>query len=427
MRKQAAVHLLLALTIGAALGLGANALAAQAEWLELSISYVADPIGKIFIRMLLMLVIPIMFSALVMGISELELSQLGRLGVRTLGYTALVSTIAVLLGLALVNGLKPGSRLPQAMLDQARSAVEAAPLPKSTSAIDLLVAIVPSNPVAAAATGDMLAWLFFSLFFGVGLALTQTPGARVVQQFIAGLFDVCMKLMDLVLKLAPLGVGALMFAMTARVGLGVLLQLGAYVGVVVLGLALHLFVVYGAGVQWLGGRSAIGFFRDIRLALVTAFSTSSSNATLPTALRVADENLRLPTHVSRFVLTAGATMNQNGTALFEGVTVLFLAQAYGVDLGVGQQALVMFICILAGVGTAGVPAGSLPVIAMILTLIGVPAEAIGLVLGVDRLLDMCRTTVNVAGDLAVAVLVAKGEPASNQAVALSDGAPETDA
>jgi len=313
------------------------------------------------------------------------------------------------------------------MLDQARSAVEAAPLPKSTSAIDLLVAIVPSNPVAAAATGDMLAWLFFSLFFGVGLALTRTPGARVVQQFIAGLFDVCMKLMDLVLKLAPLGVGALMFAMTARVGLGVLLQLGAYVGVVVLGLALHLFVVYGAGVQWIGGRSAIGFFRDIRLALVTAFSTSSSNATLPTALRVADENLRLPTHVSRFVLTAGATMNQNGTALFEGVTVLFLAQAYGVDLGIGQQALVMLICILAGVGTAGVPAGSLPVIAMILTLIGVPAEAIGLVLGVDRLLDMCRTTVNVAGDLAVAVLVAKGEPASNQAVVLSDGAPGADA
>ncbi len=427
MRKQAALRLLLALAVGSIVGLIANAFAGQAEWLDVCVRYVAEPIGKVFIRLLLMLVIPIMFSALVMGIAELELAQLGRLGVRTLGYTALVSTIAVLVGLVLVNVLQPGSGLPRELLGTARAAVEAAPLPKSTSAIDLLIGVVPSNPVAAAAPGDMLAWLFFSIFFGVGLALTQSPKADALRQLIAGLFEVCMKLMDLVLKLAPLGVGALMFAMTARVGLAVLVQLGAYVGVVVLGLAFHLFVVYGAGVRWLGGRSAVGFFRDIRLALVTAFSTASSNATLPTALRVAEENLRLPTHVSRFVLTAGATMNQNGTALFEGVTVLFLAQAYGVDLSLTQQAIVMLICILAGVGTAGVPAGSLPVIAMILTLLGVPAEAIGLVLGVDRLLDMCRTTVNVAGDLAVASLVAKGEPAADPAERPAANAPDAGA
>lgn len=427
MRKQAALRLLFALAVGSGVGLAVNTFAGQAEWLDLCVRYVAEPIGKIFIRLLLMLVVPIMFSALVMGIAELELSHLGRLGVRTLGYTALVSTVAVLVGLALVNGLQPGSELPRELLGKARSAVEAAPLPKSTSAVDLLIGVVPSNPVGAAATGDMLAWLFFSIIFGVGLALTKGPKTEVLQRAIAGLFEVCMKLMDLVLKLAPLGIGALMFAMTARVGLDVLLQIGAYVGVVVLGLAFHLFVVYGAGVRFIGGRSATGFFRDIRLALITAFSTASSNATLPTALRVADENLRLPTHVSRFVLTAGATMNQNGTALFEGVTVLFLAQAYGVELGLGQQALVMLICILAGIGTAGVPAGSLPVIAMILTLLGVPAEGIGLILGVDRLLDMCRTTVNVAGDLAVAVLVAKGEPAHEQALGPSDTASDTGA
>ena len=424
MRKQSAYRLLIALALGSALGLAANAVAGQAEWLDVAVRYVAEPIGKIFIRLLLMLVIPIMFSALVMGIAELDLKHLGRLGVRTLGYTASVSTIAVLLGLGLVNWLEPGSTVSQELLGKARSAVEAAPLPKSTSAIDLLIGVVPNNPVGAAATGDMLAWLFFSIFFGIGLALTKTPKAETLQHAIAGLFDVCMTLMDLVLKLAPLGVGCLMFSMTARVGLGVLLQLGAYVGVVVLGLGFHLFVVYGVAVRWLGGRSALGFFRDIRLALVTAFSTASSNATLPTALRVAEENLRLPTHVSRFVLTAGATMNQNGTALFEGVTVLFLAQAAGVHLSLTQQAIVMLICILAGVGTAGVPAGSLPVIAMILTLLGVPAEAIGLVLGVDRLLDMCRTTVNVAGDLAVATLVAKGEPASDQATEPVQSAPD---
>jgi dicarboxylate/amino acid:cation (Na+ or H+) symporter, DAACS family len=156
-------------------------------------------------------------------------------------------------------------------------------------------------------------------------------------------------------------------------------------------------------------KSPIAFFRESRLAIVTAFSTASSNATLPTALKVAEENLKLPKHVARFVLTAGATMNQNGTALFEGVTVLFLAQLFGVELALGQQAGVMLICVLAGIGTAGVPAGSLPVIAMILARYGIPPEGLGLILGVDRFLDMCRTTLNVTGDLAAAVVVSAGE------------------
>jgi DAACS family dicarboxylate/amino acid:cation (Na+ or H+) symporter len=159
----------------------------------------------------------------------------------------------------------------------------------------------------------------------------------------------------------------------------------------------------------LGGMSPRRFFRDIQEAMITAFSTASSNATLPTALRVAEENLELPPSVSRFVLTIGSTANQNGTALFEGVTVLFLAQFYGVSLTLGQQALVMFICILGGIGTAGVPAGSIPVVAMILGQVGVPIEGIGVILGVDRFLDMCRTTLNVTGDLAAAVVVSRGE------------------
>lgn len=220
-----------------------------------------------------------------------------------------------------------------------------------------------------------------------------------------------MKLIDLVLRLAPVGVAALLFTATVRLGWDVLEQLAAYVGVVILGLGLHLFGVYSICLVWLCNRAPLQFFRDIRLALTTAFSTASSNATLATALRVADESLKLPRHVSRFVLTAGASMNQNGTALFEGVTVLFLAQAYGVELSLGKQALVMGICILAGIGTAGVPAGSIPVIAMILAMLGVPPEGVGLIIGVDRFLDMCRTTVNVAGDLVAAVFVAQGEVA----------------
>jgi DAACS family dicarboxylate/amino acid:cation (Na+ or H+) symporter len=404
------LRLLFGLAIGAGLGLTCNAFAGGSEWLAVVLKYVTEPVGSIFLRALLMLVIPIVFAAMAMGIGDIDLGRLGRLGAKTLGYTVLISSVAVLIGLVLVNVLQPGSGVTSAMREHARAAVAAAPKPGGGSPVELIVAIVPNNPVQAAANGDMLGFVFFSLFFGVGLAMTKSDASQALRRGIAGLFDVCMVLISIVLRLAPIGVGALMFTMTARVGFAVLLQLAAYVGVVLLGLALHLFGVYSLLLRVLGGRSPLPFFRDIRLALATAFSTASSNATLPTALHVADEHLRLPRHVSRFVLTAGATMNQNGTALFEGVTVLFLAQVYGVELGVAQQAIVMLVCILAGIGTAGVPAGSLPVIAMILGLVGVPAEGIGLLLGVDRLLDMCRTTVNVGGDLVVAALVARGEP-----------------
>jgi DAACS family dicarboxylate/amino acid:cation (Na+ or H+) symporter len=190
----------------------------------------------------------------------------------------------------------------------------------------------------------------------------------------------------------------------------VLRQLGAYVAVVLTALAIQQFVVYSLAVRWLGGMDPRRFFRGIRAAMVTAFSTASSNATLPTALRVAEDELGLPPHVSRFVLTIGSTANQNGTALFEGVTVLFLAQFYGVELTFPQQVMVVLICILGGIGTAGVPAGSIPVIAMILGMVRVPVEGIGMILGVDRFLDMCRTTLNVTGDLAAAVVVSHGEP-----------------
>jgi DAACS family dicarboxylate/amino acid:cation (Na+ or H+) symporter len=220
-----------------------------------------------------------------------------------------------------------------------------------------------------------------------------------------------MRLLGMVIRIAPLGVGCLVFALASRLGVELFEMLGAYVFVVVAGLALQMFGVYSLLVRWLGGMSPLQFFRSVRTAIITAFSTASSNATLPTALLVADRELGLPSHVSRFVLTIGSTANQNGTALFEGVTVLFLAQLYGVDLSFAQQLGVVGICVLGGIGTAGVPAGSIPVIAMILGMIGVPPEAIGLILGVDRFLDMCRTTVNVTGDLAAAVVVSKGETA----------------
>ncbi|HET9158175.1 MAG TPA: dicarboxylate/amino acid:cation symporter [Myxococcaceae bacterium] len=405
-------RMLLGLVVGAGLGLVARAVWGDAPWLQWTLTNVTGPIGQIFLRLLFMLVVPMIFSALVMGVADLELRHLGRLGVRALGYTVVISSIAVLIGLVLVNVFRPGEGMSDEVRALARSSVvpKAAAAPGDASPAALLVSIVPDNPVKAAANGDYLGLIFFALVFGIALGLTQAPAAQRLKEVIAGLYEVTLVLIDGVLKVAPVGVAALLFGLTARLGFDVLRQLAAYVGVVLLGLGIHMFVVYSLSVRFFGGRNPVQFFRDVRTAAITAFSTASSNATLPTALKVAEENLKLPPNVARFVLTAGASMNQNGTALFEGVTVLFIAQLFGVHLSFQEQVVVMLICILGGVGTAGVPAGSLPVIAMILGMFRIPPEGLGLILGVDRLLDMCRTTLNVVGDLAAAVYVARGEP-----------------
>jgi len=395
--------MLVAIVAGSAAGLLANATGAGAPWLEWTLANLAQPIGQIFLRLLFMLVVPVLFAALVVGVASLELEELGRMGLRMLGYTVVVSTVAVLIGLVLVNVIGPGRGASDALRELALQGTAVKP----GNATFSLVGIVPSNPVKAAADGDMIGLIFFSLFFGVGLALVRTEATARLREAIEGLYEVSMKLIALVLRVAPVGVAALLFSMTARLGGDVLRQLAAFVGVVLAGLALQMFVVYSLSVRFLGGMRPVDFFRGSRVAIVTAFSTASSSATLPTALRVAEEELHLPPAVSRFVLTAGSAMNQNGTALFEGVTVLFLAQLFGVPLDLGQQMGVMGICILAGIGTAGVPAGSIPVVAMILQMYGIPLEGLGLILGVDRFLDMARTTVNVTGDLAAAVYVSR--------------------
>jgi Na+/H+-dicarboxylate symporter len=407
--------ILLGAVLGAGAGVLANVLFGGEPWLLALIRYGTRPLGQIFLRLLLMLVIPLIFAALALGVAGLgDLKSLGRIGLKTLAYTVAVSTIAVLLGLSLVNAIRPGAgvspevkaRLLQGAAERA-AAITAAPAPKS--GIDLIVQIVPDNPIRAAANGDMLAWMFFALMIGIGLCLVRTEAALRFEEVLQGGYDVVMRLIHLVIGFAPIGVAALLFTLTGELGYEVLGQLGSYVGVVLLALAIHQFVVYSLAVRLLGGMSPVRFFRGVQEAMVTAFSTASSNATLPTALKVADEELGLPPRVSRFVLTIGATANQNGTALFEGVTVLFLAQFYGVELALEQQVIVLFVCILAGVGTAGIPGGSLPVIAALLNVLGVPIEGLGLIVGVDRFLDMCRTVINVTGDLAAAVVVSRGE------------------
>ena len=407
--------MLVGIVAGAVLGLLASELVrrgvVESTTVGYAVDYAAYPVGQIFLRLLFMLAVPLIFSALVTGIAELEPRALGRIGLTTLGYTALVSTLSVLIGLALVTLLGPGRGDNRELIELAaelakgRTPIEAA---KGTG-VTGIVSMIPTNPIAAVANGDMLGLIVFSLAIGIGLALVRTDNTARLREMIAGLNEVTMHLIGAVMRLAPYGVAGLLFASFSTLGFDLLGKIAAYVGVVVLALALHMFGTYSVILRLVARRNPIRFFRDIRLAIATAFATSSSSATLPTTLRVAEEELRLPRHVSRFVLTAGASMNQNGTALFEGVTVLFLAQVFGVELSLAQAAVVMLICILGGIGTAGIPGASLPVIAMMLAMYGVPAEGLALILGVDRFLDMCRTTVNVAGDLVVAACVAPGE------------------
>jgi DAACS family dicarboxylate/amino acid:cation (Na+ or H+) symporter len=224
-----------------------------------------------------------------------------------------------------------------------------------------------------------------------------------------GVYEITAKIIEIIMKFAPYAVACLLFNNTARFGLDLLQALAWFVATVLIGLALHMFGVYSLSVYFLSRISPLEFFRRIKTVMLTAFSTSSSNATLPTALRVSEQNLGVPQEINSFVLTVGATANQNGTALYEGVTVLFLAQLAGVDLTLGQQLMVVYLAILGGIGTAGVPSGSIPFIIGVLVTIGVNPALIAIILGVDRILDMCRTTLNVTGDITAATYVARSE------------------
>jgi DAACS family dicarboxylate/amino acid:cation (Na+ or H+) symporter len=423
-------QMLIGFLVGLVSGLIVYATQRDAAWVETFTTYVTQPIGQIFLRLIFMLVIPLLFSALVVGISEMgEIKALKRVGLRTLAYTVIVSAIAVAVSLAAVNLLQPGAGVDRAAANEMlqQSAGRAGEIVKAgaeqPSGIDAFVSIIPNNLVEVMGSNSaILSVMFFALFFGIGLLITDTPNARALKRGFEGLFEVTMRLILLVIKLAPFAVACFMFNLAALFGWDLLIRLSAYVGVVLLALGVQLLIVYPILLWTLGGKSPVVFFRDVQEAMVMAFSTASSNATLPTALRVAEQNLRLPRRVSRFVLTVGATANQNGTAMFEGVTVIFLAQFFGVDLTLWQQITVMLVCILGGIGTAGVPAGSLPVVALILAMVGIRPEAIAIVLGVDRFLDMCRTTLNVTGDLVAAQVISAGEPNDEHAEGMARAA-----
>jgi len=409
--------MLIGFTVGLAGGLYVNqSIGPDNYWVQFVTSNITGPAGQIFLRLLFMLVIPLLFSALVVGVAEMgDLKSLGRAGIKTLLLTIVVSGIAVLIGLGMVNYFRPGDGVDPALAQRllAQGAEGAAAIvekaPESIQFGQFFLDLIPSNVFTAASENQILPVMIFALFFGIGLVMAKSPATDRLQQVIEGILEVTMKLINTVIKLAPIAIACLMFNLAALFGWDLLVRLAAYVGVAVGAMAIHMFVVYPLVVWIGGGMNPLTFFRGVRAPMVVAFSTASSNASLPVSLKAAEEQLHLPRKIARFVLTVGATANQNGTALFEGVTVLFLAQFFQIELSITQQVVVMLVCILGGVGTAGVPAGSLPVVAMILVMVGVPAEGIGLILGVDRFLDMCRTTLNVTGDLVLATVVSRGE------------------
>lgn len=364
-----------------------------------------------------MTLVPLIFSALALGVYELGKSQgLGRVSLLTLVYTAVLSTISVFLGIFLVNTLQPGKgyQLNPAILQQQSSSIltvesNAAHAKTFSQAI---VELIPKNPIDSAARaleGEIIALMVFALIFGVALVkvVREDTAKAAIIPILETLFAVSMKMVEFALCIAPFGVFAIIFNTTFKSGASIMLTLLFYIVTVLAGLLIQQFVVYSLMLKGFTRIRPWQFFNQCREVYLYGFSTSSSNATLPLTLETAERKLKLKPRIARFVLTIGASANQNGTALFEGVTVLFLAQVYGIDLTFAQQVKVVFMSILAGVGTAGVPGGSLPLIMILLQSLGIPAEGIGLILGVDRFLDMCRTTLNISGDLVIAALISE--------------------
>jgi DAACS family dicarboxylate/amino acid:cation (Na+ or H+) symporter len=409
--------ILLALVIGAVAGIAVNLSVggdhAAVVWVN---RYVAGPVGQVFLRLLFMIVMPLVFCSIALGVAGLgDLKKAGRVGGKAIGYFFTTTLLAAAFGLVIVNLANPGAGLaPEVRTELMETYAEDASSRIATQAsggfgIETFVNIVTRNPVKSAADGDMLGVIFFGLMFGAALTQIRADRAKPMLDVLQAINDVVIVIVGMAMRLAPYGVAGLIFGVTSRFGFQLLAPLASYVAVVLGALLLHLFVNLSLILRFIIGINPAVFFSRIRSAMVTAFSTSSSSATLPTALKTAQEGLGVPPGVAGFVLPLGSTMCMNGTAIFEGITVLFLCQVFGVDLTIGGQAMVVIMAVITAIGAAGVPGGSIPLLVGILSMVGVPGEGIAIVLGIDRILDMTRTMVNVSSDLSATVYVAKSE------------------
>ena len=371
-------------------------------------------IGAVFLRIIFMIVVPLLLSALMIGVFELGKGRdLGKVIIKSLIFTILLSFLAILIAISLTSILQPGAGVTfdKAELNASQGVLTIHKNVESATTkiwYQYIIELIPQNPVDSAARafdGEIIPFIFFALIFGYALSQYIPDDGHPLIQVLDAIFNASLKIVDWAMMIAPYAIFAIVFNTTYHLGAGFLQNIAFFVGVVVLGLLIQQFVVYAAFLKFIGRTSPWQFFKDCKDVYLYAFTTSSSSVTLPIALETAEKTLKLPKQISRFVLTCGASANQNGTALFEGVVVLFLAQVYGLNLSIESQFVIILMAVLAGIGTAGVPGGSLPLVAILCVQVGIPVEGMGLILGVDRFLDMCRTTLNVSGDLVIAKLV----------------------
>ncbi|MCF6410868.1 dicarboxylate/amino acid:cation symporter [Pseudalkalibacillus salsuginis] len=396
------VQIIIGLILGIVVGIVLNLFAA--DLFTVLDKYVFGPVGTIFLNLIKMLVVPIVFFSIALGAAGIgDPKKLGRIGGKTIGYFLITTTIALVIGLGLAYLIQPGTGGGFDTEGQANFKAEEAP-----PVVDTLLNIIPTNPIDAMAKGDMLQIIAFSIFVGFAVAMLgeKTKGVR---KLLEEGNEILMYLVNIVMILAPYGAFALIASAVGSFGLDALQAMGLYFGTVLLALLLHALITYGTAVSTLGKMNPVKFFKSFAPAMSVAFSTSSSSGTLPVSMKTAQENLNVPKQVSSFVQPLGATINMDGTAIMQGVATVFIAQVYAVDLSITQLITVVLTAVLASIGTAGVPGVGLIMLAMVLKQVGLPVEAIGLVLGVDRLLDMTRTAVNITGDASCAVIVAKSE------------------
>jgi len=402
-------NILIGMTLGAIVGIIINVVGPETKGLSLFVEDLFPLIGSIFVRSLQLLVVPLVLLSLICGTSALDdVRRLGRIGLKTVAFYLATTAIAISIAISLAVIFKPGSGM---QLDYATNFVakESPPL------TDVILNIFPKNPFAAMAEGNMLQVIVFAILFGLAATLAGPPGRRVIA-LANDLNDIVMKLVMLLLMAAPFGVFALVARTFAQEGFSAILALSQYFFLVLAALAIHAFVTYGLIFKTFTGLSVKQLYRNLRKVQIFAFSTASSNATIPINLENAEHRLGVKPAVASFTIPLGATINMDGTAIMQGVATVFIAQALGVDIGLQGYLMVVLTATLASIGTAGVPGVGLIMLAMVFQQVGLPVAAIGVIYGVDRLLDMARTAVNVTGDAVVSVIVAKSEGEFDQEV-----------
>ncbi|WNS82450.1 dicarboxylate/amino acid:cation symporter [Domibacillus sp. DTU_2020_1001157_1_SI_ALB_TIR_016] len=394
-----------ALVLGAIVGLLLNLTAPNV--FEVLNTYLFVPVGQIFLSLINMLVVPLVFFSIVLGSAGLgDPQKLGRIGAKTIGYFLITTCIAVIIGLILAAVIQPGAAGEFDTAGAEFSTEEAPPVSET------LMNIIPKNPINAMAEGNMLQLIVFAVFIGFALTALGEKTKGILSLVNQG-NEIMMYLVGLVMRFAPYGTFALIATAIGTQGWNAILAMGSYMLVVLAALFIHSAITYGGTVAFLAKKNPLWFFKKFAPAMGVAFSTSSSNATLPVSMEVAQRDLKVPEPISSFVQPLGATINMDGTAIMQGVATMFIAQAYGIDLTMGELATVVLTAVLASIGTAGVPGVGLIMLAMVLGSVGLPVEGIGLIIGIDRLLDMTRTAVNITGDAACALYVGETEKNRN--------------